>query len=228
MAAAEGIITSLVVRRGPSDRIVVFVDGSRVLELAAVLADRAGLRVGEPLSAEKRASLELADEPYRARSRALRLLAMSDRLSGEVGERLRVLGFSPAVVASTLSWLSDLGYLEDRRYVERYVSERLAVGWGEQRIRSELLRKGADRSLVDQFLESASADSGSAALRNEALVSALRARFGRQFGVDSRRAEQKVAGFLARRGHDWETIERVTRKLREEAKREADPETDLE
>ena len=54
------------------------------------------------------------------------------------------------------------------------------------------------------------------------MLALVRRRFGRQFAVDPDGAERRLAGFLVRRGYDWETIGRVVReaaarKLAEEA-----------
>lgn len=49
------------------------------------------------------------------------------------------------------------------------------------------------------------------------MLTTVRRRFGAQFVTDPETAERRLAGFLVRRGYDWETIGRVARALRLEA-----------
>jgi SOS response regulatory protein OraA/RecX len=50
-----------------------------------------------------------------------------------------------------------------------------------------------------------------------ALEQTVRRRFGAQFAAEPQAAERRLAGFLARRGYDWDTIGRLARTLRDEA-----------
>jgi regulatory protein len=213
----DGVITSLTVRRGRSDRIAVNLDGALAFELAAVVADEAGLRVGGLLTAETQERLVREDEPYRARSRALRLLALRDRSRREVERRLVAWGFDQEVVANTTAWLDGLGYLDDDRFATRYVTEKRKAGWGDRRLRGELLQKGVERALVAEALSAEGSDSEAAGGGADAALTLARKRFGQQFASDPEAAERRAAAFLARRGYDWETIARLLRELRSEA-----------
>ncbi len=216
----DGVIASLAARRGRADRTVVVLEDGSELELASVLVEGAGLRPGGPLTEEIRERLLREDEPHRARSRALHLLASTDRTRREVETRLRELGFGQEIIADTSAWLGSLGYLDDRRFAERYAAEKLRAGWGPRRIYSELLRKGVERALVEEALDAERSNSQVVVEGSGALMVLVRKRFGKQFAVDPEGAERRMAGYLARRGYDWETIGRVARELRAESGRE--------
>ncbi len=210
----DGLITSLTVRRNRADRTVVCLEGGSEFELASVLVEKAGLRAGFLLGAEERERLVREDEPYRALSRALHLLAARDRSRREVERRLKEIGFDEEVIAETTAWLEGLGYLDDARFAQHYAAEKLRMGWGPRRISAELARKGVERGLVDDALD-AEGDNAQAALEgNEALLGLLRRRFGAQFAADADAAERRLAGYLTRRGYDWETVARMARELR--------------
>lgn len=219
----DGVITSLSVRRGRPDRTLVGLEDAAELELASILVERVGLRVGALLTEEMQERLLREDEPYRARSRALHLLALRDRSRRELETRLRDLGFSHQVVADTATWLGALGYLDDRRFAERYAAEKLRAGWGSRRISSELLRKGIERAQIEQALD-VERDNAQAALEgSEALRTLVHRRFARQFATDADAAERRLMGYLARRGYDWETSARVARELRSEVDSQGGP-----
>ena len=212
-----GTITALALRTGQSDRTIVHLDGTPALELATAVVQLADLRVGRFLSPEALSQLEHEDQPYRARSRALNLLTARDRSAHEVGSRLTRLGFASDVVSGTIEWLGERGYLVDERFVERYATEKLRAGWALRRVRTELARQGLERELVDRVLEATSEDADAAAIRDDALLDTLRRRFAGQLATDQKAAERRMTGFLARRGYDWQTIDRMSRRLCGEA-----------
>ena len=218
----DGGVTALVLRRGRAERVAVHLDGLRAFDLSSLVADGAGLRAGEPLTAERQQELLHQDAPYRARERALRLLGLRDRSRREIGMRLRQAGFEPGVIDETVEWLAGLGYLDDRRFAGAYAAEKQRSGWGSRRIRAELAAKGVERSVVDEAV-AAREDAGSGASEeaDTALEDVVRRRFGGQFAADPEGAERRLAGFLARRGYDWDTIGRMTRVLRAAAASEA-------
>ncbi len=196
----------------------VYLEGRLAFDLSAVVVDRAGLRAGDPLSADRQRELLEQDAPYRARERAVRFLGVRDRSQREVEMRLRQAGFDPEVTAQTVVWLQSLDYLDDRRFAAAYAAEKQRTGWGARRIRAELASKGVERSVIDEVLE-IQEDAGSAGAVEgaNALDETVRKRFASQFATDPQAAERRLAGFLARRGYDWDTIGRMTRTLRAEA-----------
>lgn len=212
----EGVVTSLVAKRGRTDRIAVYLEGSRAFDLAAMVVEKAGLRVGDALSEDAQNRLLRLDAPFRARERALALLALSDRSRREMELRLKTGGFDAEAISGTVAWLEGLDYLNDRRFVARYAAEKLKSGWGPHRIRAELLRKGVERRLVEEGL-APEAGGGSGPDGMETVTALVRRRFGRQFRDDPVTAGRKLAGFLARRGYDWDAIAVVTRTLKLEA-----------
>jgi regulatory protein len=212
----SGIVTRLAVISSRPERTVLHLDGRRAGDIATEIVGAAGLRTGEFVSEEALAALLHQDEPHRARSRALRLLAARDRSSAEVRSRLQLSGFSPVTISATITWLAGLGYLDDARFAERYTAEKSMAGWGERRIRSELLRKGIDRAAVDVALASVAGDEEGEDARMETLMTLVRRRFGRQWQGDREGAERRLAGFLARRGYDWDTVAKVARQLDDE------------
>ena len=214
---ADGVITSLVAKRGRSDRVTVHLEGKAAFDLAAVVVDRASLHVGDMLAVVEQDRLLLADAPYRAREKALAFLAVRERARREIETRLQKSGFEADVVADTVTWLEGLGYVDDRRFAERYAAEKLAQGWGERRVRVELLRKGVERRVVDETVAAYAEKEDGARESLEAVTAMARRRFERQFAVDPEAATRRLAGFMSRRGYDWDAIRSVSRTLASEA-----------
>ena len=82
----------------------------------------------------------------------------------------------------------------------------------------ELSGKGVERSHIDEVLASQEQEGRDGATEGgteaaDALERTVRRRFSSQFVSDPDAAERRLAGFLARRGYDWDTIGRMARML---------------
>lgn len=84
---------------------------------------------------------------------AVRYLARWDRTIAQVEQFLRGKGASPAQAKQTIGRMSDLRYLNDRAYAERWVENRLArQPMGRQRLKAELQAKGIAESVADEAI----------------------------------------------------------------------------
>ena len=208
-----GIVTALSTRGGQGERVAVYLDGKRAFDIASCVAAKAGLSKDEWLSEERQSELLREDEPHRAREMALGMLARRDLLSVEVVSRLQERGVSETVAVETSGWLQERGFIGDRRYATTYINHRTKAGWGRQRILAELARRGLDRQLAKDVWE-ASAERLDGAEQVERLAELVGRRFGAQLMSDPEGATRRANGFLARRGHDWETISAVLAAVR--------------
>jgi regulatory protein len=209
----EGAVTALLPKRGAADRVAVYLEGKRAFEVGASVVAAFSLSVGDRISATERERLLGADAPFRARETALRVLTARDRSRQEVRLRLRRAEFAPELVEETIAWLVDRGYVDDSRFASLYAAEKARGGWGKHRIASELARKGVSRNVIGEVLEELSSGDDQAGAGVGPLVELARRRFGSQLATDPSGAARRVAGFLGRRGYDWDTIRSVLREL---------------
>jgi SOS response regulatory protein OraA/RecX len=91
-------------------------------EIATILADESRLAVGMCLSDHEVERLLLLDQPYRARARSLSLLAVKDRAGSEIHSRLAQSDFDEEVIAATIEWLRERGYVDDSRFIQSYAA----------------------------------------------------------------------------------------------------------
>lgn len=206
-----GTVTRLCVQAGQPGRTALYIDGRPAVDIATPLVDEAGLHTGDTLTAEDVAGLLEQDELYRARSHALRLLATRDRSTGEVESGLQRAGFTPEIVTATVTWLQERRYVDDERFAQRYIEQKSEAGWGENRVRSELTRRGIDRIVIEASLLAFRSNDDVVSTRDEALLTLLDRRFSRPWAQDPTAARRRLAGFLARRGFDWEAASQIIR-----------------
>lgn len=144
-----------------------------------------------------------ADDPVKARRKAMDYLARREYGRRELEHKLANAGFRTAVAEAAVAGLAEEGLQDDKRFVESFMRSRIGRGKGPLKIRADLRQHGIDEAVIDAALEEVDEDW-------VALARAVRAR---KFGPEappsfSERARQ--ARFLERRGFHPEQIRAAT------------------
>jgi SOS response regulatory protein OraA/RecX len=143
------------------------------------------------------------DEEFKkALRQALGKLASGDRFAKEIEDLLLQKGTSPATTAEVVSYLKERRFVDDRKAtinaVERR-SGRRAIG--RDKLRAELLRRGAPEDMIEEAFSNLPQDS----MEADAL-GLLQAKYGRPDAGNSG-ARTRAGRFLAAKGFELESIE---------------------
>lgn len=90
----------------------------------------------------------------RAKKRSLMLLGKKEYTSREMIKKLTADGYPESVVINVMDWLSELHYVDDRSYAERYAFHLLS-GYSEREIVQKMQRKGLEKELIKDAVDSA-------------------------------------------------------------------------
>jgi regulatory protein len=139
----------------------------------------------------------------RALSFALAQLNRRERSVAEIRGHLKRKGIGDEVAEATVHSLIADGYLDDARYALMYVHDKRELqGWGSERIRQELSRRGIDRALTETALAEHEAEAGEGRSELERALELLRRRFPTP--PSERRERDRALGVLIRKGFDGE------------------------
>ena len=208
-------ITKLTPQKNNPDRASVFLDGAFAFGVQQRLLLKYNLHVGRTLTPDEQREIEQEDAVAEAKAAAFDYLAHKPRTEKEVRRKLRKRDFSDVVTDQVVERLHELSYLGDADYAREYVRARFSSkGYGPVRIRRELQKRGVGRhEIEDAMHEQMDAAATLAAAREHA-----RAKWDRlDPDEDPRRQQQKLYGYLRRRGFTPDTIRRVTDELAREA-----------
>lgn len=141
----------------------------------------------------------------RAMDGALRYLGYKSRSWTEMSRYLRKKGYASAVRDSVMEKLKGYGYLEDGRYVADFMESCLtAKPMGRIRIKAALREKGIGDELIEESLLAY----GEEAELAQALV-CLKKQMVLRRGKSPQIQKQQSYAALARRGFNWEMIQRA-------------------
>ena len=141
----------------------------------------------------------------RAKLRAVHLLEYMDRTEKNMREKLQQGNYPPEVIDETISYLKYYGYIDDKRYAERYLSVRLEKK-GHRRLFLELQQKGVSSSLIQEAWEELRQDEE--ADERASIRKLVEKKIGERTALPQKE-DQRLVNYLARRGFSWEDISSV-------------------
>lgn len=151
------------------------------------------------------------EEAEKAYSCAVRALARRDHSVAELERKLRDRGVAAGIIAEAMARLKKAGYLDDRRFAERWAESAVRNGRGYgPRLHMELARRGVPREIIADVVTRISAS-----FNEEETLAALLARkfagFDPQAASD--RDKRRVIAYLQRRGFSTAAIFRFFRTV---------------
>ena len=116
-------------------------------------ADAGAPRANDNLTREAFSALKLADMRYRARLKAMRVLAYGDNSERMLVIKLQRAGISRAVAEETARDMVMRGYINNVRQLERLISYELSRLNGPKRFIPKLMAKGYSRGDIEIALD---------------------------------------------------------------------------
>ncbi|MFO0701425.1 MAG: regulatory protein RecX [Nitrospira sp.] len=133
---------------------------------------------------------------------AVRFLAQRDRTAAQVERFLQSRGVVSSHIEQAIRRLTDLRYLDDLAYAQRWVERRLAIKpMGPERLKAELQAKGISDGAADRVLTEVFRQNGEEIVARRALQAMSH--------QGKRLASDYMARFLYQRGFSDEVIERM-------------------
>ncbi|MBW4056768.1 MAG: regulatory protein RecX [Proteobacteria bacterium] len=140
---------------------------------------------------------------------ALRLLTGRDYTVARIRRKMAAREMTGVDLEAVITRLQREGWLDDRRYAERFAESALSSGrYYGARLRMEMRRRGFSPEVVDETLAPLLAESDEL---SEARSAAERRYPGFSYSAASDRDKRRVVGFLQRRGFGFSAIMRALR-----------------
>ncbi|MCR5798262.1 MAG: RecX family transcriptional regulator [Eubacterium sp.] len=147
---------------------------------------------------------EVSQGSKKAIEKAMSLLLIKDRTSKELSDRLLTAGFSEDETRDAMEYVTSFGYVDDRRYVENFISFQRAKR-SKKEIIYKLIQKGLKKDFVVEIMEEIDYSED-----NMAIANLIKKRLkGEDINEISYQDKQKIFAYLARKGFEISRIKRV-------------------
>ena len=195
------MLLSALKQTSPGRITVVFEDGTEIRSALAVVTDLR-LFAGKDLDEAQVCELRQLSRRSLARDKAMEYLSRRPMSCREMRDKLIEKGEEESVADYCVRWLSEQGFLNDRRYAGMVVRHYAGKNYGAGRIRGELSRRGIARELWEEAMQEAPQPDD----KIDRFVAA------RLKDPEDRAQIQKVSNALYRRGYSWEQIREALRR----------------
>jgi regulatory protein len=188
-------------------RYIVEVDGREFAVVNVDALTETKTRIGVVIDDARAAQLREAGEVVATYDRALNLLAFRARSSRELSRRLKEKGASAECIDAVITKLRDAGLVDDADFARQLARSKVSGGASKRRVQQELFKRGVERDVADEAVSEVLADENVDMIAVAERVA--RKRLPSLASADPQSRRRRLYAFLARRGHDSETIRTV-------------------
>lgn len=176
-------------------------EGERIL-LDREILSRLNIKIGDQLSDDDLEKLVLASESYRAKQRAIWLLASRDYSKKALTDKLRQ-KFSKEASLFALEQMVKRGYLNEERLALNLLEKYSALNLSLKQMRAKLFEKGLEKEVIEKVLLGTHPEDSEYS-RLEALIeSKYKTKLQNEEGI------RKTVDALRRRGFSFSNIKKA-------------------
>lgn len=183
-------------------RYKVFIDGQFAFALYKGELSRYHIVDGSEID-ENVYQILYKDNVKRAKLRAMHLLSDMGRTESQLRTKLLQGGYPQKIVDEAITYVKSFGYINDREYARNFVESRKEKK-SRKEIYAALCQKGLDSELIKKALNECYAGEDSL----QAIKALLRKK-GYHPGNADLKENQKIIGYLVRKGFQYEDIRKV-------------------
>lgn len=193
---------SLKPQRKNPERTSVYINGRYTFSVDKKTLSQLGLYEQQEISKPEFDKLFYEAEKQKAKDYAFRLLSFRMRAKKEMENRLQRKEFSESVISDVITELESLGLINDNKFAQAFVSDRLNLSLkGKRLIFAELIKKGVANQNIKSALNEINESQEQEACKR--LIQKFENRY-RRFSVNEKK--QKLYALLTRRGFSYPII----------------------
>ena len=194
-----------------ASNVVIYFDDDQKLIIAVDVFFKSGLRKYDEISEDRFSFLIKENKKYFIKKRALHFLNRRIHSEYELKQKLLKKEYAPKLIAEVLAELKKNDLLNDEKFAEAFISEKLKIKkWGKNKILAEIFKRGINRKLFEKVVLE---------IDEESYIKSAEEIAKKKFNVlkertnDNQIIKRKLFSFLTSKGYEYETIKNVANKL---------------
>lgn len=200
-------ITRLVAQKKNRDRFSLFHNEIFLMGISTETLTRWDIKTGTICTPELYRRMQESEDIHAIRVSALRYLGRRAHAVQELEQKLRNKNYPQENITLVLEELTQKGWLDDLKFSEIYAGEKAGLkGWGPNKIKSSLIRKGISPHQAEKSLEIVMENLDLRQICVD-LVMKKKSRFLRE--KEPYKRNQKIYRYLTGKGYSSQTITSV-------------------
>ncbi len=202
-------ITKIEYQKNNQNRVNIYLDCSYEFGIDLNIMIKYSLAKNMELEDEFIEEILKAEEEINVYNYALSVLSKYSKSEKQLKKKMLEKGYDNRFIDNAIIKLKHQKYLDDERYSEMLINNKINVSkYGKRRIKEILYEKGIDREIIDEKL---SAISDEDELERAYALGAKRLRT--LSAEDTRKSGIKLSNFLINKGFEFSTVKKVVTRL---------------
>lgn len=202
-------ITKIEYQKKNKDRFNIYLDEEYAFAVDINILIKYSLKKDMALSDDLIDDILKAEERISVYNYGLSVLSRGAKSEYELKIKMQDKGFDSGLIDNALNLLKDQKYLDDERYCEMFINDKINISkYGIRKIKEALFYKGIDRKIIDEKIKNISAE------EEEARAFQLgKKKLAAIKEEDTRKKGMKLSNYLIGKGFEYETVKKVVRNL---------------
>lgn len=202
-------ITKIEYQKKNKERFNIYIDDEYGFAVDISILIKYSLKKGMELDDALIDDILLAEEEISVYNYGISVLSRYFKSEYELRLKMKNKGFKPQLIDNAISILKEHKYLDDERYCEMFINDKINISkHGVRKIKEALYYKGIDKEIIEEKIKSISAESEEerALLLGEKKLLNIKEN-------DNRKKMSKLSNYLLGKGFEYETVNKTLRKL---------------
>lgn len=202
-------ITKIEYQKKNKERFNIYIDDEYGFAVDISILIKYSLKKGMELDDALIDEILLAEEEISVYNYGISVLSRYFKSEYELRLKMKNKGFNPQLIDNAISILKEHKYLDDERYCEMFINDKINISkHGVRKIKEALYYKGIDKEIIEEKIKSISAESEEerALLLGEKKLLNIKEN-------DNRKKMSKLSNYLLGKGFEYETVNKTLRKL---------------
>ncbi|HAS92148.1 MAG: hypothetical protein GX867_09425 [Tissierellia bacterium] len=202
-------ITKIEYQKKNKERFNIYIDDEYGFAVDISILIKYSLKKGMELDDALIDEILLSEEEISVYNYGISVLSRYFKSEYELRLKMKNKGFNPQLIDNAISILKEHKYLDDERYCEMFINDKINISkHGVRKIKEALYYKGIDKEIIEEKIKCISAESEEerALLLGEKKLLNIKEN-------DNRKKMSKLSNYLLGKGFEYETVNKTLRKL---------------
>ncbi|MFC2119873.1 regulatory protein RecX [Bacteroidota bacterium] len=192
--------------------VIIHFDNDEVLFLSVDIFYKSGLKKNDEISDDRFSSLIKENRLFHIKQRAFLFLGRRQHSTSELRIKLKQKGYETELINEVIDDLKNKNYLDDTEFAKMFVEEKIKLKlWGEQKLRSELIKRGIKSDIISDVLRSIISEGDQ--VNNALILASKKYDTLKNRKLDKDVIKKKLITFLNSRGYNFDVIKDVCDEL---------------
>lgn len=205
----EKTITKIEVQKKNKNRVNIFLDYEYAFSCSSELVFSYKLKVDNKVDINYLKEIAKEDNYLCCKNDALKAIEKSYKTEKQMCDKLINKGYEEDTVKRTLEFLKSYSFVDDLKYTELYIKEKIR-SQGKNKIKYSLLKKGIDEKLLQEKLSDVDSDIEYKVAKT---LAEKKYEVLKKVEKDSRKQYKKLGDYLIRNGYDTEIVSSLVKKI---------------